>query len=455
MTASIMDLLLLDDEEQDHGCCSSCHLVLKQPFIRCKTCKSHESICLECFSKGREFNKHKKSHKYVIVNEEFSVLEPDWTASEEVKLLEALLTKGEGNWEEISRLVPTKSPAECQRHYENQYLDNSADFPHFDTINVDRKDQPVIFAPSESSILRPEQRSALHKDLAGYNAARGDFDWESDNLAEMELNVIEANDELFEYVQSQEDDLENCDINEDKILVAALSAQALQVHNQRLKRRLRRKRVVKEFGLLNKPRSMSLPGRYPLISSRAKYDQLFKLGPRVQCSFDFDFLLEGLEHELGVRQQILRLQDYRCNGIRHPLAAAFYTKLRNQREAEVLERPRETILDFVRSAKARKGLKNNPLMTMTTRRSAGPLDILGLPCYEKLSEDERDLCSEARVLPEVFLDIKKILTEECEKAGGLRLADARPLVKIDVNKTRKLYDYLLKKELIYPPITKK
>ena len=131
----------------------------------------------------------------------------------------------------------------------------------------------------------------MHKDLAGYNAARGDFDWESDNLAEMELNVIEANDELFQYVQSQEDDLENCDINEDKILVAALSAQALQVHNQRLKRRLRRKRVVKEFGLLNKPRSMSLPGRYPLISSRAKYDQLFKLGPRVQCSFDFDFLL--------------------------------------------------------------------------------------------------------------------------------------------------------------------
>ena len=96
----------------------------------------------------------------------------------------------------------------------------------------------------------------------------------------------------------------------------------------------------------------------------------------------------------------------------------------------------------------------NPLMTMTTRRSAGPLDFVGLPSYEKLSEDERNLCSETRVLPEVFLDIQKILVKECKKSNGLRLADARSLVKIDVNKTRKLYDYFLKKELIHAPLQK-
>lgn len=91
------------------------------------------------------------------------------------------------------------------------------------------------------------------------------------------------------------------------------------------------------------------------------------------------------------------------------------------------------------------------MMTMTTRRSAGPLDIVGMPSYEKLSEDERDLCSESRVFPEVFMEVKKVLEEECQKSNGLRLADARPLVKIDVNKTRKIYDFLLKKELIRPP----
>ncbi len=90
-------------------------------------------------------------------------------------------------------------------------------------------------------------------------------------------------------------------------------------------------------------------------------------------------------------------------------------------------------------------------MNVTTRRTAGPLDIVGLPGYEKLSEEERDLCSETRVFPEVFLDVKGVLVEECNRNSGLRLADARPLVKIDVNKTRKLYDFLLKKEMIYPP----
>ena len=197
--------------------------------------------------------------------------------------------------------------------------------------------------------------------------------------------------------------------------------------------------------------NFSLYFRYPVISSH-KYEHVFKVG-RVLCSLDFDFILEGLEHELEIRQQILRLQEFRHNGLEHSLAAAFYTKLKSQREQELIERPKETILDFVRSAKTRtRHLRANPLMTMTTRRSAGPLDILGLPCYDKLTEDERDLCSESRVLPEVFLDVRKVLVEECKKSNGLRLADARPLVKIDVNKTRKLYDFLLKKELIHPPM---
>ena len=225
----------------------------------------------------------------------------------------------------------------------------------------------------------------------------------------------------------------------------------------RLRKRVKRKRMVREFGLLHKSRASALPRRHPFTnSSGAKYEHLFKMGPRIMCAFDFDFVLTGMENELGLRQQILRLQDYRNNGISHPLSAAFYSKLKSQREQDLIDRPKETILDYIRSAKTKAGIiKANPLMTMTTRRAAGPLDIVGLPSYEKLNEEERDLCSETRVLPEVFLEIKKTFVEECSKSNGLRLADARPLVKIDVNKTRKLYDFLLKKELIFTPSNKK
>jgi tRNA A-37 threonylcarbamoyl transferase component Bud32 len=47
----------------------------------------------------------------------------------------------------------------------------------------------------------------------------------------------------------------------DNVLVAKLNFVALQVHNQRLKKRLKRKRIVKEFGLLNKARDLGLPRR--------------------------------------------------------------------------------------------------------------------------------------------------------------------------------------------------
>ncbi len=53
------------------------------------------------------------------------------------------------------------------------------------------------------------------------------------------------------------------------------------------------------------------------------------------------------------------------------------------------------------------------------------------------------LCATARVVPESYLDFKRILITECNKTGYLRLMQARNIIKIDVNKTRKIYDFLL------------
>ena len=46
-------------------------------------------------------------------------------------------------------------------------------------------------------------------------------------------------------------------------------------------------------------------------------------------------------------------------------------------------------------------------------------------------------------MPESFLEFRALLSAECAKAGYLRLATARNLIKIDVNKTRKLFDFLV------------
>lgn len=58
------------------------------------------------------------------------------------------------------------------------------------------------------------------------------------------------------------------------------------------------------------------------------------------------------------------------------------------------------------------------------------------------------LCSTVRLVPESYLEFRKILMEECHKLGHLRLAQARCMIKIDVNKTRKIYDFLVEEGLI-------
>ena len=95
-----------------------------------------------------------------------------------------------------------------------------------------------------------------------------------------------------------------------------------------------------------------------------------------------------------------------------------------------------------------------PTTLGATRRTYAPMDIVGLPKYDQLTEEERQICSDNRVVPQIYLQIKQIMIQECLKQDGLKLADIRPLVKIDVNKTRKLYDYFLQKELIYQSASK-
>ena len=51
-------------------------------------------------------------------------------------------------------------------------------------------------------------------------------------------------------------------------------------------------------------------------------------------------------------------------------------------------------------------------------------------------------CSRARFHPDLYLQHKARLKSESDVYGHVRLATARALLKIDVNKIRKLYDFL-------------
>lgn len=92
--------------------------------IRCAKCQDFD-LCLECFSIGAEVSPHKANHPYrVIENLCFSLIHPDWTADEEMLLLEGVDTHGFGNWTKVAEHVATKTKTQCYNHFMSCYMDS-------------------------------------------------------------------------------------------------------------------------------------------------------------------------------------------------------------------------------------------------------------------------------------------------------------------------------------------
>ena len=84
-------------------------------------------------------------------------------------------------------------------------------------------------------------------ELAGYNAARADFDTEYDNCAELGLNSIEVNEKMFQCVENNRnlkyfDKRYSDEHEEDEQLNAELSVTMLDVYKNKLRARNKRKR---------------------------------------------------------------------------------------------------------------------------------------------------------------------------------------------------------------------
>lgn len=159
-----------------------------------------------------------------------------------------------------------------------------------------------------------------------------------------------------------------------------------------------------------------------------------------------------------------RLHELRSNGITTFQGGRIYHKLRAQRMSKVRTKntfnwewkhlvPSGSIdLQLSASDQILKHCQN--LQQMPTKRKSTPLNIIGLPNFDKLNADEKELCSRIRVIPDAYLTYKKLLVAENGKMGYLRLADARRLIKIDVNKTRVMYDFFVEHGFVNKPFDK-
>ncbi|XP_025029323.1 transcriptional adapter 2-alpha isoform X4 [Python bivittatus] len=351
--------------------CRGCSSYLAEPYIKCAECGPPPFLlCLQCFTRGFEYKKHQSDHSYEIMTSNFPVLDPTWTAQEEMALLEAVMDCGFGNWHDVANQMITKTKEECEKHYMKHFINNplfASSLLHLkQTEEKQHSSLAIPFYASEDP-PRPTFDSLLSRDMAGYMPARADFIEEFDNYAEWDLRDID-------FVEDDSD-------------------------------------------------------------------------------------LLHMEFEL--RTEIKRLQEYRVAGITNFCSARTYDRLKKVREEERLKRTMlSEVLQYIqdssacqqwlsRQADIDSGLSLTiPVTSNSGRRSAPPLNLTGLPGTEKLNEKEKELCQIVRLVPGAYLEYKAALVNECHKQGGLRLAQARALIKIDVNKTRKIYDFLIREGYI-------
>lgn len=147
----------------------------------------------------------------------------------------------------------------------------------------------------------------------------------------------------------------------------------------------------------------------------------------------FDLLISNLKQEYELLAKIHKLIEYRKNGLTKMAQINIYNIL---------------------NAKRNEYLRNRPPTSSTLRvieNTKPRMNVYNLPGFQKLDDDERELCAQIKMLPESYLKFKELLVNECDKSNGIILKIARSLVRIDVNKTRKIYNLLMAKNIIWQP----
>jgi len=315
------------------------------------------------------------------------------SVEDEIDMLEVMERCGYGNWDEIVRKMngQSRTPNEVQQFYDHKYLMG-------DLSDVVVHEQPLPLISPLNNPPRPEVRSKSGcRKMAGYNPARADFLIQYDNQAEFLLSTCPG------VTDSSDDNL-----------WPELCLSLANCYRDRLIRRHTVNRLVKEQGLVSGQAKLGED-----LSNLVSWDKnsWTRLG-QVWCSLDLDKMILSLLQEARLKQKILRLQQYRGLGLKLSGSVRVWDKLNRRRIDQ---------------------------QVVTNRATSHPLDIVGLPGYSSLCSGARELCSHLRLSPSVYVRARNIMVEESEVRGGIKLAQARQLVKIDVNKTRKIYDFLIAK----------
>ncbi|KAH0935091.1 hypothetical protein HID58_012208 [Brassica napus] len=405
--------------------------------IKCAVCPDFD-LCVECMSVGAEITPHKRDHAYrVMGNLTFPLICPDWSADDEMLLLEGLEIYGMGNWAEVAEHVGTKRKQQCLDHYRNIYLD-SPFFPLPDMSHVAGKSKKELqamassltveqhmkeeypFSPPKVKVEDTQKESHTDRgfggkkpvtpgnnslvELSSYNHKREEFDPEYDNDAEQLLAEME---------------FKQNDTPEEK----KLKLRVLRIFSKRLDERKRRKEFILERNLL-------YPNPFEKELSQEEKEQCRRLDVfmRFHSKEEHQELLNSVVSEYRMVKRLKDLKEAQMAGCRSTAEAERYLGRKRKRESE---------------EGMNRGKESSPVQASSSY--VNDLDMIGFNESQLLSESEKRLCSEVKLVPPVYLQMQQVMSHEIFKGNVTKKSDAYSLFKIDPTKVDRVYDMLVKK----------
>ncbi|KAI8902897.1 hypothetical protein BC833DRAFT_645047 [Globomyces pollinis-pini] len=434
--------------------CDNCtkditHLII----LRCAICPDFD-LCLECFLKGAEpeGKGHLKSHDYRVIDVlDFPMFEGDWGADEELLLVEGLELFGIGNWEHISEHIGTKNSKQCEEHYDRIFV-QSKSWPYPDM------ESKFDMTPGKRSRARPPGYTVtklpkwprapasqpVNHEIAGFMPGRKEFEQDFENDAEQIVKDIEF---------TEDDTKEETD----------LKCAVLDIYNSVLDKRTKRKKFVFDRGLTDDFRKIQTIEKKRPKEERDLYVK-YRVFAKMQTPSDFEEFMDGMINEMKLRTKIAQLQEYLRMGIKTTKESIDYEKDKTSRingkaagfsytTAAERSAPRRGITRVDTPTSSAVSTPNRTIQSLPptsllpaatgSRKAANPLDISNTEGVELLSDPEKNLCANLRLFPMAYMAIKDTIIKEYSLKGPLKRRAIRSLIKIDVNKTTRLFDFFL------------
>lgn len=199
------------------------------------------------------------------------------------------------NWHSVQKLLPHYTLNEIQEHYEYIYLNQQGSklLPKVPETKASMFPEPIIpYRLKLDDVQDPPRHSpgTFGFNLtAGYNAARSDFEVKFDANAESLVAHLPT----------------ICSSSPEFPLFSELHCSIIQIYNRRLLERQRRRRIIREHGLIVPRKTATWLHRYDQTLTHSVYDRLARY-MQFYTGEGFEYMMEGLHRAGELKMQIAR-----------------------------------------------------------------------------------------------------------------------------------------------------